>query len=187
MSGLNRYYYPTKYKSRAEVVSKGIRCVFISYQKKDKDAAEKIADYLINIGVDVYFDRYDSELKIHYQSNNPKGVTTAICNGINNSSHMVALVSPSTLSSTWVPFEVGYGYDKTDLYVLCLKGIPIGKLPEYIRSSSIIRDIYDLNILVEQLTGKKKETLIEAKLMSDYGSPNNPLISVMDNLIIDQY
>ncbi|MCK6611818.1 MAG: toll/interleukin-1 receptor domain-containing protein [Bacteroidia bacterium] len=187
MTGLNRFYYPTKYQSRNQVVSLGIKCVFISYQKKDRDAAIKVADYLQGAGIDVYIDIYDKELKLQHQNDNPKEVTKAICNGINNSSHMLVLVSPDTLYSTWVPFEIGYGYDKTDLGVLCLKGIPKGKLPEYVRTATIIRDIYDLNGLVERLSGKKKEILLETKMMSDHGSSLNPLYGVMDSLISDKY
>lgn len=184
---LNRFYYPTKYKSREQVVALGVTCVFISHQKKDRNEAKKVAEYLQGAGIDVYFDEYDKDLKIQHQNGNPKAVTQAICNGINNSSHMLVLVSPNTLHSTWVPFEIGYGYDKTDLGVLCLKGIPKGKLPEYIRSAPIVRDIYDLNNLIGKLTGKTQELLLETRMMSDYSSAINPLSDVMDRLISDQY
>lgn len=185
MAGINRFYYPTKYQSRAQVISLGVRCVFISYQRKDRDSAIKVADYLQSAGIDVYIDIYDKELKLQHQNDNPKEVTKAICNGINNSSHMLVLASPDTLYSTWVPFEIGYGYDKTDLGVLCLKGIPKGKLPEYVRTATIVRDIYDLNGLVERLSGKKKEVLLEAKIMINHDSYSNPLAGVMDSLIND--
>ncbi len=184
---LNRFYYPTKYKSRSEVVIQGIKCIFIAHQQKDKDHARKVADYLQSAGIDVYFDEYDSELRIHHQNNNPKKVTEAICTGINNSSHMLVIVSPNTINSTWVPFEIGYGFDKTDLGVLCLKGIPKGSLPEYIRTAHIIRDIYDLNNLIGKLSGKSNQSLLEAKLMSDHSSYSNPLYNVMDSMISDKY
>lgn len=184
---LNRYYYPTKYESRSKVLSLGIKCIFISHQQKDKNEAKKIADYFINAGIDVYFDAYDGDLKIQHQSNNAKAVTDSIRKGINNSSHMLVLVSPNTLFSTWVPFEIGYGYDKTDLFVLCLKGIPKGGLPEYIRSATIVRDIYDLNNLISRVSKIGKEILLESKMMSDYGNNANPLRDVMDTLISDSY
>lgn len=187
MAAINRYYYPSKEKSRTTFLTLGVKCVFISHQKKDNEEAKKVAEYLQNAGIQVYFDEYDGDLRIHHEIGNPKEVTRAICNGINNSSHMLVIVSPNTLFSTWVPFEIGYGYDKTELGVLCLKGIPKGKLPEYVRAVPIIRDIYDLNILIERLTGKKKEFLFETKLMSDHGSRLNPLSNVMDSLINDQY
>lgn len=180
---LNRYYYPTKYDSRSQAILLGVKCMFISHQQKDKESAKKIADYLMGAGIDVYFDAYDSDLKIHHQSNNAKAVTDAIRKGINNSSHMLVLVSPNTLYSTWVPFEIGYGFDKTDLYVLCLKGIQKGGLPEYIKTAKIIRDIYDLNNLTGNISGLGKESLLKSNLIEDYNSYTNPLYNIMDGLI----
>ncbi|MDN3657830.1 toll/interleukin-1 receptor domain-containing protein [Ferruginibacter paludis] len=184
---LNRFYYPTKFKTRNDFLLLNVKCVFISYQQKDKNEAKQVADYFQNAGIDVYFDEYDTELRIHHQGNNPKKVTESICNGINNSSHMIVIVSPNTVNSSWVPFEIGYGFEKTDLGVLCLKGIPKGSLPEYIRTAPIIRDIYDLNNLIGRLTGKPREVLLETKMMSSYDSGQNPLTRVMDSLINDQY
>ena len=100
---------------------------------------------------------------------------------------MLVIVSPDTISSSWVPFEIGYGYDKTELGVLCLKGIPKGKLPEYVRTAKIIREIYYLNSLIVGLTERKEEFLFESKMMSDHGSNTNPLSNVMDSLINDTY
>lgn len=55
---LNRYYWPTKYDSRADFLRQAVECVFISHQQKDKQEAKKIADYLINAGINVYYDEY---------------------------------------------------------------------------------------------------------------------------------
>lgn len=182
---MNRFYYPTKYKSRKEVISLGIKCVFISHQQKDKDEARIIADYLEKSGIDVYFDEYDSSLKLHHQRNDPQKVTESICNGINNSSHMLVIVSPNTISSSWVPFEIGYGFEKTDLAILCLKGIPKGSLPEYLRTAPVVRDIYDLNNKIASITGKSKERLIESNLLKAHGEVSNPLMKIMDSIIVD--
>lgn len=183
MTGINRFYYPKKFNSRNEAIAMGIKCVFISHQQADKTSAKKVADYLLNTGIDVYFDEYDKDLKIQQQNNNPSGVTNAICMGINNSSHMLVIVSPSTIESTWVPFEIGYGFDKTSLGVLCLKGIPKGGLPDYIRTAKVIRDIYDLNQLIENISNIDQKLLLEQASMKSYSNPMNPLQSVMDSII----
>lgn len=183
---LNRIYYPQQ-NSRTKFLALGIKCVFISYQKKDREAALKVSDYLENSGISIYIDVYDKDLKLESQDKNPKIVTDAICKGINNSSHMLVVVSANTVMSTWVPFEIGYGYDKTDLGILCLKGIPVGGLPEYARTAKIIRDIYDLDLLLATLSGKPKEKLHEVRLFSGYKQDNQGINSVMDSLIIDKY
>jgi len=187
MCALNRYYLSTKYSSRQAALQAGVKCVFISHQKADKDSAKKVADYLINAGVDVYLDEYDGDLRIQHQSNDPAGVTNSICNGINNSSHMLVIISPNTMKSSWVPFEIGYGYDKTDLRALCLKGIPAGGLPEYVRTVKIVRDIYDLNSFVSQFTGLSKEHLIGSRKLYESHSYSNPLYPIMDSSIIERY
>lgn len=115
--------------------------------------------------------------------NDAKAVTNSIRKGINNSSHMLVLVSPNTLYSTWVPFEIGYGYDKTDLYTLCLKGIPKGGLPEYLRAGKIIRDIWDINSFISNVSNQNQEYLFESKKMFSYEKSDNPLHSIMDSLI----
>ncbi|EHQ43939.1 toll/interleukin-1 receptor domain-containing protein [Myroides odoratus] len=176
-----------RYGTRNKILYSGVKCIFISHQQKDKDAAKIIADYFIDSGIDVYFDAYDNDLKIHHQSNNAKAVTDSIKKGINNSSHMIVLVSPNTLHSNWVPFEIGYGHDKTDLYVLCLKGIDKGGLPEYVRSATIIRDIYDINEFISNNIDEKMVQLFESQKTFNYRNATNPLLTVMDSLITENY
>lgn len=186
MTAFNRYNWPTKFESRNSFINQKVKCVFISYQNNDKDDAKEIANYFISVGINVYFDEYDRDLKRTNQSSRPNMVTESLCKGINNSSHMLVIVSPTTIISKWVPFEIGYGYDKTDLFVLCLKGIPKGGLPEYIRSTKIIRDLYDLKYKLRSLVDKNNELILETKLIN-YENSLNPLNEIMDTLINDQY
>jgi hypothetical protein len=155
--------------------------VFISHQKQDRDQCKEIADYLIDSGIEVYFDEYDQELQIATQNNDPKAVVSAIKKGIKESTHMLCVISPNTLYSKWVPFEVGFGYDKTDLYTLTLKGIKNSDLPDYIKTCPIIRDIYDLNKLIEKYA---KKYIFERKIFSEFSKINHPLRNVMDTIIV---
>ena len=182
---LNRYYSPTKFSSRNEFLNQRIKCVFISYQRKDKDEAKKIADYLINAGVNVYFDEYDSDLKESNQRSNPNKVTESLCKGINNSSHMLVIVSPTTMKSNWVPFEIGYGYDKTELSVLTLKGIPKNSLPEYLQTVYVVRNIWRLNGFITTLRGTSRQILLESKTIKEYNNSYHPLSQTMDSILID--
>lgn len=161
----------------------GLKCVFISHQKNDTEYAKKIADFLLNNEIDVYFDEYDEDLKGTNQYSQPDKVTNAILKGINSSSHMLVIVSPNTMYSNWVPFEIGFGYDKTDLGVLTIKGIEKGKLPSYLRAAKRIRDIYDINLFVERLTGKKEDDLKKSFVFEHYNSSYHPLKNIMDEII----
>jgi len=160
-----------------------VACVFLSHQKKDTSETKKIADYLLESGIDVYFDEYDEDLKETNKSLNPEKVTQAILKGINSSSHMLVVVSPNTMYSNWVPFEIGFGFDKTDLGVLTIKGIKKGELPSYLRTAKRIRDIYDINLFVKRLTKKDEYELIKGSVFEQWDTSYHPLSNVMDKII----
>jgi TIR domain len=169
------------WKSRG--ISQNLKCVFISHQKEDKDICRKIADYLTGAGIDVYFDEYDLDLKIANQTQDSKAVTKAILKGVNYSTHMLCVVSPNTLDSKWVPFEIGFGYDKTQLGVLLLKGIKKEQLPDYIRAVNlIIPDIYDLNIFIAKTERTTKELLESKGMIRNYNFSLHPLLNVMETI-----
>ena len=176
MSGINRKYL----NESSRLSRKSQLCVFISHQKSDTSACNKIAEFLKSSGIDVYFDEYDSDLRIAVQEDNPKKVVDAIRIGINNSTHMLCVISPNTLNSKWVLFEVGYCYDSTEVMVLTLKGINKENLPHYVRAAKVIRDIYDINKFVEDRKGKY---ILEARNFSDYSSKEHPLNNIMDKII----
>ncbi|WP_074406159.1 toll/interleukin-1 receptor domain-containing protein [Aquimarina megaterium] len=185
MTALNRYYWPTKFDSRNSFLNQNVKCVFISYQNNDKAEAKKIADYLISAGINVYFDEYDGDLKRSNQNSSRNKVTESLCKGINNSSYMIVIVSPSTMESNWVPFEIGFGYDKTELSVLTLKGIPKGSLPEYLQTVYALRNIWRLNGLIETLKGTSRKLLLETNSIKEYNNYNHPLNEIMDSILID--
>ena len=64
---------------------------------------------------------------------------------------MLCVISKNTLTSKWVPFEVGYGFDKTDLATVILKGVSNTELPDYIKTAPVIRDIYDITSFCKQI------------------------------------
>lgn len=182
MTGINRASVSLAVSERKHRKNLGIKCVFISHQKGDRNIAKCVADYLIAAGVDVYFDEYDHDLRLARQNDDPEKVTESICKGIENSSHMLCIITANTANSKWVPFEVGYGYDKTVLGILLGKDIPKEKIPEYVRAAPlIIPDILDLNEVISHLRGKRKEDLILEGRIKSYDNYNNPLSQYMAN------
>ena len=158
--------------------------VFISHQKEDRDDCIKIAQYLKSEGLNVYFDEFDKELQIAANNKDSKGIVKAIKNGINQSTHMLCVISPKTLYSKWVPFEVGYGYDKTNLLTLTLKGIKDSDLPDYIRVAPIIRITSDLDKFAgisQHITKNANEGW--AYSLFNFTDLSHPLDNVMDSTI----
>jgi hypothetical protein len=179
MAGINRATTLNENLIKAHI-SSAVKCVFISHQKKDSDKCEEIAKYIMQANVDVYFDEYDKDLKIYRQTNNAKGVVNSIRKGINNSTHMLCVISPNTLFSKWVPWELGYGHDKTDIGILTLKGIAETDLPDYIKTAQIIRGTKSLNEFIEELTGLPQLILESRNFSKSHNSMNHPLDNILD-------
>lgn len=181
MPGINRALSTITLAERAQRKSRQIFCVFLSHQKSDASIAKAVAEYLINANIDVYFDEYDNDLRIARESNNPKEVTASIQKGIEFSSHMLCIVSANTLLSRWVPFEVGYGYDKTQLAVLLAKNVKKEDVPDYVRAApTLIPDIDDLNGLIAKLRGTTKEALILEGRVKAHNNVYNPLANYVE-------
>ncbi len=81
--------------------------VFISYHRPDESRAKNIHLLLRTSGVEAYIDVLDPAL----QGN--EGVTKRIVDALGNCTHLLALISNTTVASWWVPFEVGVATEKT--------------------------------------------------------------------------
>jgi hypothetical protein len=164
-----------------------VPCIFISYQRADQDYASEVAKYILSNQLDVYFDLEDNDLKYTHQTSNPSSVINAIKNGLNKSQYMIVIVSPTTYSSPWVPFEVGYAYDKKEdkMKILRHKGIAKISMPAYLKVKEVLNGTASLdrflssirkNYLIYENLIKKGE---EVKTFSSYTS--NPLSEYLDN------
>ena len=164
-----------------------VPCIFISYQRKDEGYASEVADYIMSKQIDVYFDLEDNDLKLSNQRNNPKAVTDAIRNGLNRSDYILVIVSPDTYRSLWVPFEVGYAFDKKGgkMKVLRHKGISKTSMPAYLKVKEMLHGTRALNSFLNAIRKKHHiyESLLEkgerVKSFSEYSS--NPLSKYLDN------
>tara|TARA_R110002020_G_scaffold185364_2_gene382923 strand:- start:2341 stop:2889 length:549 start_codon:yes stop_codon:yes gene_type:complete len=179
MAGINRAYNVNKSESRSNLLQ-GKECVFISHHKSDLDDCKKIADYLMKANIDVYLDEYDYDLKEQVQKQNPKGVVNCISKGISNSTHMLCVLSSQTIYSKWVPWELGYGYDKTDLGAITLKGIAEASLPDYLKTVRLIRGTQSLNQYISDVLGYSKEYLKMYSRIDEHLKPYHYLDNVLD-------
>lgn len=153
----NRFYLNDLQFSRTE------NCVFISHHKNDKEIAKKIAEYIYASGVDIYFDEFDNSIN----KDNPDSVVNAIKRGINRSSHMLCILSKDALRSKWMPWEIGYGYDRLLVAGVIIKGLSYSVLPEYLQIVPIIQGTNTLNAYISDLANRDESSLIrEAKLIS---------------------
>jgi hypothetical protein len=152
MAGINRAIVENR--SLAKVAeSLGQPCIFLSHISVDKAAVSKIASYITAQGdIDVYLDANDDELQRAANEGNAAGITEFIERGLSSSTHIMCLVSASTVRSWWVPYELGFG-KKSGKPLATLKLKDAVNLPAYLEISEIIRGTESLN---KYLTGVKR-------------------------------
>lgn len=144
--------------------AQSVPCVFISYQRADEVYALRVADYIISKQIDVYFDLNDHDLKLQMQRDNPEEVTSAIRKGLNQSDYMLVIISPTTYTSPWVPFEIGYAYDNKgdNLKLLRHKGIAKITMPAYLKTREVLLGFKSLNNFLNDV---RKSSFIYESLM----------------------
>jgi hypothetical protein len=164
MEGINRakpkdklFSLSKAYRILESIYDANVPCVFISHQKKDTGFASDVADFLLSKKIDVYFDEDDNDLKFARQSNNHREVTKSIMIGINASDYMLVIVSENTYKSLWVPFEIGFAYDKiTGLKILRHKEIEKDELPAYLKTTEILNGYFSLERFIAEIKATNK-------------------------------
>lgn len=125
------------------------QCVFISHKKEDAPFCRAIANYLMEIGIDVYFDEYDKSINLR----DPHSVVRSIERGLRASSYLLCVATPNTFKSKWVPWEIGNGFAKgLPLYVLKAKALPKTEpVPEYMCVATYLTGWNDLKKIIDTL------------------------------------
>jgi hypothetical protein len=163
-------------------------CVFLSHKSEDKTFVKTIGEYLTNSGLNIYLDENDVALQQATKSYDSKKITECIEKGISISTHMLCIVSDSTVKSWWVPYELGYGKkSKLKLTTLKRKGTEI--IPDYLKVEEIIESKMEINqwiigIHKDAGTVLNESAFYEAKYSLDAkleksASSNHPLNSYL--------
>jgi transposase-like protein len=193
LEGLNKAFSETENSSKKAVwLSESIYawqipCIFISYQRDDEAYAKRISEYIISKGISVYFDLKDISLKFYNQNNKPKQVTSSIKKGIEDSDYMIVIVSPKTMNSAWVPFEIGYAYENMEEdKMVCLKhkGIKSENLPPYLQTKQLLEGFSELSSYLKWIRKQCKyiyESLEGRQAVKTFSEPvSNPLSEYLD-------
>lgn len=147
-----------------QFASKNKPCIFLSHRSLDKDMVEEIGKYIMKAGLDIYLDKYDEELQRADKEKNDKLITECIQKGISESTHIMCLLSPNTINSWWVPYEVGYA-DKSGSIEICslkLKELPDKNIPSYIKINKCLKGIPELNEYLREVLIKYNNTVIKS-------------------------
>jgi hypothetical protein len=98
--------------------------VFISYSHIDSKVADEITEVLSNQTIEFFRDIKDIEWG--------DSIDTEVQNGLDDASALLVIISPASLKSQWVPFEIGYAAGKR-IKILPFLTHPSLDVPSYIK------------------------------------------------------
>lgn len=140
MAGTNRYreiqrrynITASSYSGRNDV------CVFICHKSEDKPAARDISNYLKNdVGVDVYIDEDNEALQVAARLGDSQRIVDYIREGIEVSTHLLAVISEKSKRSWWVPYEIGVA-EEQELEIAHVILRDVGSIPAFLEITEII-------------------------------------------------
>jgi hypothetical protein len=144
VAGINRAIYENRQLAKANDSANG-PCIFLSHISVDKSSAIAIGSYITaQGGIDIYLDNDDKDLQQAVSTHNPVGITQFIERGLSFSTHIMCLVSASTVKSWWVPYELGFA-KKAGKYLSTLKLKGDVDLPEFLAIGEIVTGTKSLN------------------------------------------
>lgn len=184
MAGINRAdaYNRARAESAAKSFSswRGTPCVFISHQREDTAACRPIADYIMKAGLDIYFDDYDKTLSQLVAQGDPDKITKRIQEGIDYSTHMLCVVSDEYGSLLLGAVRSWLRIREDTARILTFKGITDEMLPDYMKTTEVIRGTTSLNQLIARLLRDNKESLEFRGAIKSASMSQHPLDSVLD-------
>lgn len=144
--------------------------VFISYRAKDREVALQIAKKFREHGIEFYLDVIDEE-----SINSTSNITEVITKNIKRCTHLIAIISPNTKGSWWVPFEIGeasiinrricsFAYN-TSGYPLTKSNMYLYKsfLPEYLHKWPILLNAKDVdNFILQYKQDNQNNVLLDS-------------------------
>ena len=128
--------------------------VFLSHKKEDSLVAAGIARTLEAGGLSVYLDVIDNNI-------NKDGPDLAdyLRNQLEACSQLLAVISPATTTSWWVPWEIGVATEKERFLASFVANN--ATVPDYLRKWPYLRTAADLQLYIQQ--SKAATRLVEER------------------------
>jgi len=178
MPGKNLFRY-RKYFNFHEYRAASKVCVFISHSSIDKREARQIASYLMEREIDVYFDEEDECLGEAKAKNDPVEITKCIQEGLEHSTHALVVLSPNSVESKWVAYEMGYSASqRKPIALLVLKTVQ--SIPEFYTLAEVIPDTTRLDAYITRLLSSAPTLLYESERRARNRYGLHPLAGIMD-------
>ena len=132
--------------------------------------ARAVAEALLDMGVNIYFDERDPVLQTAAASEDDKAIVDCINDGLDKSTHLLGLITTNTFKSWWVPYEIG-GANGRERKCGHLVAKDVTELPSYVKVAPLLLDIDDLAGWVS-----KKSTLYKKEKIKGSITPLNKMV-----------
>jgi hypothetical protein len=106
--------------------------VFISYSHVDDTVAQQLSGIGHELGVEYFLDKKDVSWGDR--------ISKKVRSGIETATHLVPVISPASLKSQWVPFEIGYALGR-GVHILPFLTHPSLELPGFLHDILYITDL----------------------------------------------
>lgn len=129
--------------------------VFISHKQEDEKQAAEVAAYLVANRLEVYLDSIDRQL-------NKSGPDLAdyIRAQMESCTQLLAVITPATKASWWVPWEIGVATEKERFLASFVS--PSASIPEYLQKWPYLRNRADLDKYIAE--SKRAEGVVQDRV-----------------------
>jgi hypothetical protein len=133
--------------------------VFISHQLTDSGLAGRIDTRLrLTHGISTYLDQRDPNASAAGDD-----LGEYLRRTLGTCSHLLAVVSPATQGSWWVPWEIGVATEK-DYPISTFSGGPTSSLPEYLRKWPYLKNDAELDVYVAKARVAERSVVLSEQM-----------------------
>ena len=129
--------------------------VFVSHKKEDAPKAREVAACIASYKLTAWLDELDP--LVHPDAEN---LTEIIRERLDRSFSVMAVISPATNESWWVPFEIGIGYEKEKQLATYCEAPRQTSLSEFLDGWPLVCDHDDLHAWCGQIIDYKISRLL---------------------------
>jgi hypothetical protein len=131
--------------------------VFLSHRSLDKPVVRALSRLFSAFGIHIWLDENDADLQraAALGMTGDASLVHAIERGVRHSTHLVGLLSPRTMGSWWVPYEIGFAraQSKEAIFVGLELEEDLASIPEYARIAPIFSSVDEIARWSASLTG----------------------------------
>ena len=143
MSDMNTYR-----TADGESTAVGHPVVFLSHRRSDKPVVQALSRLVSALGIHFWLDETDADLQraAGLGMTGDAALVHAIERGVRHSTHLLGLLSPRTMGSWWVPYEIGFAraQSKGAIFVALELDRDLASVPEYARIAPVFTSVDEI-------------------------------------------